>query len=182
MVALFVISVTPTTQTIQRQNLGSSDRLKKAVNWPMILKRIRSVNLKNGNFYPIFVVKICSVRLLTFCVLTVINVYWIRLDELHSDKRIPPPAGVHYYLCVSPSVRAYLCNSWKCYNSWTTWYIFIKLCIILQEIINLLSAYSFWRRILINLHVRSPFVVHITVSWIWDIFAQRWLMSVEPSI
>ena len=31
MVAVFVISFTPTAQTIQRQNLGSSERLKKAV-------------------------------------------------------------------------------------------------------------------------------------------------------
>ena len=107
MVALFVISVTPTAQTIQRQNLGSSERLKKAVSWPMILKRIKSVNLKMA-ISILFLLLKCSVRLLTYCVLPVINVYWIRLDELHSDKRVPPPAGVHYYICVSPSVRAYL--------------------------------------------------------------------------
>ena len=39
-------------------------------------------------------------------------------------------------------------------------YFFIKLCIILQEITNLLSIYSLWHRILINL--RSQRVVHIT--------------------
>ena len=171
MVALFVISSNHTKA--KPRFIRKTEEGCKLTHDP---KTYQISELKNDNFYTNFVVKICSVRLLTFCVLTVINVYWIRLDELHSDRRIPPPAGVHYYPCVSPSVRAYLCNSWKCYNSWTTWYILIKLCIILQEITNLLSTHSFWRWILINL--RSPFVVHITVIW----FAQRWLMSVEASI
>ena len=35
----------------------------------------------------------------------------------------------------------------------TTWYILIQLCIILQEITNLLSSHSFWQWILINLRI-----------------------------
>ena len=109
--------------------------------------------------------------------------YLLRLDELHSDKRIPLPAGVHYYLCVSPSVHTFAVRE-NAYNSWTTWYILIELCIILQEITNLLSILSSWRRRLINL--RSPCVVHITVSWIWVIFALRrqgiFIVGFEPSL
>ena len=145
MVALFVISITPTAQTIQKAKpwfIRKTEEGRKLTHDP---NAYQISELKNGNFYTIFVVKICSVRLLTFCVLTVmhVNVYWIHLNKLHSDKRIPPPAGVHYYLCVSPSVRAYLCNSWKCYNSWTTWYILIKLCIILQRKTSNDKAYIF---------------------------------------
>ena len=46
---------------------------------------------------------------------------------------------------------------------YTIRYILIKVCIILQEITNLLSTYYFFHWILINL--RSPWALHITVSW-----------------
>ena len=49
------------------------------------------------------------------------------------------------------------------HNSWTTWYILIQFSIILHEMTNMLSLYSFWHRILINLH--STWAMHITVSW-----------------
>ena len=76
MVALFVISVTPTAQTIQRKKprfIRKTEEGRKLTHDP---KTYQISELKNGNFYTIFVVKVCSVRLLTFCVLTVISVFW----------------------------------------------------------------------------------------------------------
>ena len=75
MVALFVISLTPTAQTIQKAKprfIRKTEEGRKMTHDP---KTYQISELKNSNFYTIFVVKICSVRLLTFCVLTVINVY-----------------------------------------------------------------------------------------------------------
>ena len=49
------------------------------------------------------------------------------------------------------------------HHSWTTWYILIQLCIILQEMTNSLFTHSFWHQTLINL--LAPRIVHITDSW-----------------
>ena len=93
---------------------------------------------------------------------------------------------MHYNRCMSLSVCSWSVSE-NAHNSCTTWYIFIQLRIILQEMTNLLSTHSFWHRILINLH--SPWVMHNTVSWFLfmplhatDIylFLQGWVFNVVP--
>ena len=71
MVSVFMISV---THTIQRQNV---DFIRKTEECRKLTRDPKTYQIceLNGNFYTIFVFKICSVRLLIFCVLIVINVY-----------------------------------------------------------------------------------------------------------
>ena len=62
MVAVFIISVTPTTKAIQRQNLGFIRKTEEAHD----PKTYQICELKNGNFYTIFVVKFVLFVCLSF--------------------------------------------------------------------------------------------------------------------
>ena len=72
MVAVFMISVTPTAKAIQRQNIGFIRLQKKKLTHDP--KTYQISELKNGNFYTVLILKI--VLFVCFvCVLIVINVY-----------------------------------------------------------------------------------------------------------
>ena len=66
MVAVFMISVTATAKVIKRQNLGFIRKTEEGCKLTHDPKTYQISELKNGNFYTIFVVKICSVCLLIF--------------------------------------------------------------------------------------------------------------------
>ena len=74
-VAVFMIYVTPTAMVIQRQNFGFIRKTEEGRKLTHDPKTYHIRELENCNFYTIFAVKICSVHLLTFCVITVINVH-----------------------------------------------------------------------------------------------------------
>ena len=64
MVEVFMISVAPTAKVIQRQNLGFIRKTVEGCKLTNDPKTYQTSELKNGNFYTIFVVNICSDRLL----------------------------------------------------------------------------------------------------------------------
>ena len=57
MVAVFMISVTPTAKAIQRQNLGFIRKTEEGCKLTHGPKTYQISELKNGNFYTILVVK-----------------------------------------------------------------------------------------------------------------------------
>ena len=67
MVAVLMISATPTARVMQRQNLGFIRKTEEGPKLTHDPKTYRTNELRNGNSYTIFVVKICSVRLLILC-------------------------------------------------------------------------------------------------------------------
>ena len=75
MVAVFMISVTPTAKAIQSQNLGFIRKTEEGCKLTHDPKTYQISELKNGNFYTIFFVEFVLFVCLFLCVLIVINVY-----------------------------------------------------------------------------------------------------------
>ena len=79
MVAVFMISATPTAKAIQRQNLGFIRKTEIGCRLSLDPQTYQISELKNGNFYTIFVVKFVLFVCLFLCFISnkcVLNTSW----------------------------------------------------------------------------------------------------------